>query len=135
MLAPGAAMLSSGPAIAGLLDAWSAGTCPLFCLLPEGRALPDVAAFFGRHRIAAGEKVARGQLTVQVIPFTDQIAYDRLLWSCDWNLVRGEDSQLLADIERYRVSKGTLRFPLDQPMPYDVVERVTRAHLDRLERR
>jgi uncharacterized protein YdhG (YjbR/CyaY superfamily) len=42
------------------------------------------------------------------------------------------DDQLLADIEKYQVSKGTLKFPLDHEIPYDVVERVTRAHVDRL---
>jgi len=80
------------PAIAGLLDAWSAGESPVLCLVPEGRAPPEVAAFFGRERIAAGDSLARGRLTVRLIPFTDQTGYDRLLWSCDWNFVRGEDS-------------------------------------------
>jgi len=34
----------------------------------------------------------RGALTVQVLPFVRQEDYDRLLWSCDFNVVRGEDS-------------------------------------------
>lgn len=42
------------------------------------------------------------------------------------------DERLLADIERYQVSKGTLKFPLDEDIPYDVVERVALAHADRL---
>ena len=42
------------------------------------------------------------------------------------------DKALLADLEKYQVSKGTLKFPLDQPIPYDVVERVAQAHLARL---
>src|SRR4029453_4749701 len=33
-----------------------------------------------------------GPLTVTAIPFVDQDAYDRLLWRCDLNFVRGEDS-------------------------------------------
>ncbi|TXI16461.1 MAG: DUF2331 family protein, partial [Nitrosomonas sp.] len=33
-----------------------------------------------------------GYLTVQVIPFMEQTDYDRLLWCCDVNFVRGEDS-------------------------------------------
>lgn len=34
-------------------------------------------------------------------------------------------------IRPYRAGKGTLRFPLDRPIPYDVIEEVTRRHLDR----
>ena len=40
------------------------------------------------HRRAA----ARGSLTLAVAPFVDQRAFDRRLWSCDLNIVRGEDS-------------------------------------------
>ena len=31
-------------------------------------------------------------LTVRVLPFVPQAEYDRLLWACDVNIVRGEDS-------------------------------------------
>ncbi len=34
----------------------------------------------------------RGSLSIVTIPFVDQDDYDRLLWSCDINFVRGEDS-------------------------------------------
>ena len=34
----------------------------------------------------------RGALTVRVLPFIPQPDYDQLLWSCDLNFVRGEDS-------------------------------------------
>jgi uncharacterized repeat protein (TIGR03837 family) len=37
-----------------------------------------------------------GNLTVRVIPFLSQDDYDRLLWSCDVNFVRGEDSWVRA---------------------------------------
>lgn len=33
-----------------------------------------------------------GQLAIKLLPMTSQAGYDRLLWSCDLNLVRGEDS-------------------------------------------
>lgn len=35
-------------------------------------------------------------VTVQLLPFLSQANYDRLLWSCDLNFVRGEDSWLRA---------------------------------------
>jgi len=34
----------------------------------------------------------RGRLRIRSLPWLDQDAYDRLLWSCDLNVVRGEDS-------------------------------------------
>ncbi len=37
-------------------------------------------------------------LTLTTIPFVDQDDYDRLLWSCDINCVRGEDSFVRAQL-------------------------------------
>jgi uncharacterized repeat protein (TIGR03837 family) len=79
-------------AIAPLLQAWAGGALPLRCLLPEGRAVPQVAAFFGHQNGRAGDVWQRGSLTVHVLPFVEQPEYDRLLWACDVNFVRGEDS-------------------------------------------
>jgi len=39
---------------------------------------------------------SQGSLTIKRIPFLPQDDYDRLLWSCDLNLVRGEDSLIRA---------------------------------------
>ena len=36
--------------------------------------------------------VTQGALTVQSLPFLPQVRYDELLWMCDLNFVRGEDS-------------------------------------------
>jgi uncharacterized repeat protein (TIGR03837 family) len=80
------------PAVHGLLAAWAAGETPLTCLVPEGRVLPQVAAFFGRAQLAAGDVLQQGSLRVQVLPFVEQERYDELLWACDCNFVRGEDS-------------------------------------------
>ena len=43
-------------------------------------------------RRCAGAARTRGALTVRVLPFVPQDDYDRLLWACDVNFVRGEDS-------------------------------------------
>lgn len=80
------------PALADLLDAWAQGPRPLLLLVPEGRVLGDLARACGVDGLAAGDRLQRGALTVAVLPFTDQDGYDRLLWSCDLNFVRGEDS-------------------------------------------
>jgi len=80
------------PAAQGLLAAWAAGAAPVTCLVPAGRVLPQVASFFGRQQLAAGDVVQQGRLRVHVLPFVEQEHYDHLLWACDCNFVRGEDS-------------------------------------------
>ncbi|MFV3334194.1 elongation factor P maturation arginine rhamnosyltransferase EarP [Pseudomonas sp. NY15437] len=78
-------------ALAGWLDAVAAGTEPTLLLVPEGRVLADVQRWAGKS-LAVGEQVRRESLRVQVLPFVRQEDYDLLLWSCDFNAVRGEDS-------------------------------------------
>jgi uncharacterized protein YdhG (YjbR/CyaY superfamily) len=39
------------------------------------------------------------------------------------------DDALQMDIAPYKASKGTLRFPLDKPIPYDLIERLAAAAL------
>jgi uncharacterized repeat protein (TIGR03837 family) len=76
----------------GLLQCWECDAQPVTCLLPEGRSLPQVAAFFGQQSGTAGTVWQRGNLRVHVLPFVEQERYDELLWVCDVNFVRGEDS-------------------------------------------
>jgi uncharacterized repeat protein (TIGR03837 family) len=40
----------------------------------------------------------RGALCATVLPFLSQDDYDRVLWACDWNFVRGEDSFVRAQL-------------------------------------
>jgi uncharacterized repeat protein (TIGR03837 family) len=94
-------------AMTALLDCWAQGDQLVTCLLPEGRSLPQVAAFFGQsfdkpvlskveglraNGTLVGAVWQRGQLRVHVLPFVEQERYDELLWACDINFVRGEDS-------------------------------------------
>jgi uncharacterized repeat protein (TIGR03837 family) len=72
---------------AALFDVWSSGAEPVTCLVPEGVASDAVAAIGGR---------TCGALTVRVLPFMPQADFDRLLWACDLNLARGEDSVVRA---------------------------------------
>ncbi|MBI3432033.1 MAG: elongation factor P maturation arginine rhamnosyltransferase EarP [Hydrogenophilales bacterium] len=80
------------PALPVLLDAWSADARPITCLVPEGRAIPQLATWLSVPGLRAGEAYRRGALQLQILPFSDQDTYDRLLWACDLNFVRGEDS-------------------------------------------
>lgn len=80
------------PALPSLLAACAEGGTPVCCLVPEGRVLPQVAEFFGQGAALPGEVLRRGSLEVHVLPFVEQERYDELLWACDINFVRGEDS-------------------------------------------
>ena len=80
------------PAVHGFLSAWAAGERPVTCMVPEGRVLPQVASFFRQQQMAAGDVVQQGRLRVHVLSFVEQEEYDKLLWACDCNFVRGEDS-------------------------------------------
>jgi uncharacterized repeat protein (TIGR03837 family) len=77
-------------ALTGLFNAWADGAQRVLCLVPEGRILPQVRQYFGDE--AVGQGYVRGNLEVRVLPFVEQERYDELLWACDVNFVRGEDS-------------------------------------------
>jgi uncharacterized repeat protein (TIGR03837 family) len=81
--------------VAELFQVWEQGSRAVTCLVPEGVAREQVAAFLGVEA-RPGAAATRGQLTVRVIPFMPQTDYDRLLWACDLNVVRGEDSWVRA---------------------------------------
>ena len=74
-----------------LFDAWRGGDTAITCLVPEGVAADAVQAFL-EGEIKPGASRTRGALTVRVLPFVSQPDYDKLLWACDLNFVRGEDS-------------------------------------------
>lgn len=85
-------------ALPALLDAWAADPFPVTCLVPEGRILPQVQAWLSVSAICAGETHQRGALRLRVLPFLSQDDYDRLLWACAVNFVRGEDSCVRAQL-------------------------------------
>ncbi len=75
------------PALAALLDQLDA--VPTLLLVTPGAAERQVRALLGAA-------AARGGLRVQFLPWLTQTGYDELLWACDLNLVRGEDSWVRA---------------------------------------
>jgi uncharacterized repeat protein (TIGR03837 family) len=78
-----------------LLAAIAAGSAPTRVIVPQGQAEGGVADFFDAA-VQVGSARESGNLTVQVVPFLSQDRYDRLLWACDVNFVRGEDSLVRA---------------------------------------
>ena len=80
------------PAVDGLLQAWSAGTRPVTVAVTDSRIRPGVEKWLGLSAMRNGETVRHGAMEMRFLPFLSQRDYDELLWSCDWNFVRGEDS-------------------------------------------
>ncbi|WP_345873269.1 elongation factor P maturation arginine rhamnosyltransferase EarP [Shewanella algae] len=97
-------------ALPALLELWQQSERRVQLLVPKGRSLGCIAPLLEQFNQDSGPKVdwqdpaswqagqsfSRGALKVQILPMTDQDGYDRLLWSCDFNIVRGEDSFLRA---------------------------------------
>lgn len=79
-------------ALEPLLTAWRAATAPVICIVPEGIGSDAIAACLNLPSLAAGTVMTHGHLTLCGAPFVPHETYDCLLWSCDLNFVRGEDS-------------------------------------------
>lgn len=79
-------------AVPSLLSLLADAGEPWLALVPEGRVTGDVARWLGEDALTAGMRRRRGALEVAVLPFITQDDYDLLLWSCELNAVRGEDS-------------------------------------------
>ena len=84
-------------ALPALVAAWSSGSAPVVCVVPAGGVLAQLSAIVGRG-IEPGVNLVQGRLTIAAIPFLDIDQYDRLLWACDVNFVRGEDSFVRAQL-------------------------------------
>jgi len=63
---------------------------------PLTNSIQQISAFFGKQCLKVGDVLTKNQLTLRVLPFLSQAEYDELLWTCDINFVRGEDSWVRA---------------------------------------
>lgn len=73
--------------LAAWLTAWATDAIPTRLLVCAGRATAAVRAVM---------PTASGHLTVHELPHLNQLVFDELLWACDLNCVRGEDSLVRA---------------------------------------
>lgn len=80
------------PNLGSWLDELAGEALATHLLVPPGRILGDLQRWLDEPDLQIGAIRRRGALTVQVVPFVRQQDYDRLLWCCDFNVVRGEDS-------------------------------------------
>jgi len=77
--------------VAAMLQALATGSQQWACLIPDG-ALAEETERVCEQSLIAGQPCSLGSLRVLRLPFLSQQDYDRLLWACDLNIVRGEDS-------------------------------------------
>lgn len=86
------------PALAALCELWQSSPNKIHALLPRGRALNCLSHLLpcAVEDLVAGQRIVHKNLTLHILPMTNQQDFDRLLWSCDLNIVRGEDSFLRA---------------------------------------
>lgn len=87
------------PALPALLRQWRqhglAGQ-PVRLLVAAGRAETAVKAVFSNEISLQPNNHGRKQLSISYLPLLAQRDYDHLLWACDLNFVRGEDSVVRA---------------------------------------
>ncbi len=75
-----------------LIRVLSESSKPVLLIVTEGSVAGSIASLLNNPSSRTEKLIQYGQLTVQIIPFMEQADYDLLLWSCDFNFVRGEDS-------------------------------------------
>ncbi|MCC7007167.1 MAG: elongation factor P maturation arginine rhamnosyltransferase EarP [Ottowia sp.] len=107
------------PALPSLLTAWSKSPAPIHCLIPTGQALDQACFFFGIAPLSPKHTHHHGTLYLTALPFVAQTHYDALLWDCDLNFVRGEDSFVRAQLA-------------GQPMVWHIYPQQEKAHLNKL---
>ena len=79
--------------IKALLEACAAGSLPITVISFDGTPGAQALSAFG-----VGRGRRRGALAGEILPFLSQDDYDRVLWVCGWNFVRGEDSFVRAQL-------------------------------------
>ncbi len=82
-------------ALDGLLAGWAAGglaDMPVHLLVAAGRAENAIKAVFSDKNSLLSSIHGNSSLSISFLPLLTQPAYDELLWACDLNFVRGEDS-------------------------------------------
>ncbi len=59
---------------------------------PAGKLQSSAQTLFPTQSLETGKTLTLGKLRLHLIPFLPQAEFDRLLWLCDLNFVRGEES-------------------------------------------
>ncbi len=116
--APGTLVVSlfcyANPALPALLETWAGQARPILALAPGGADNPALGGLRGTG------PWHEGSLSLHALPFLSQDEYDQLLWACDLNFVRGEDSFVRAQWAA-------------RPFVWHLYPQAERAHLAKLD--
>ena len=77
----------------------------------------------------AGEKIAY-QMPTLTLDGTSLVHFSGWKQHVSLYPVPPVDDELAAAIAPYVAGKGTLKFPLNQPVPYDLISRLAKAYVD-----
>lgn len=90
-------------------------------LIPQTPLLLELSHYLqlDQAQLVPGFCYQKGNVSVQIIPFVDQLAFDKLLSCCDFTLVRGEDSFVRAQL-------------VGKPMLWHIYPQQDQAHLIKL---
>lgn len=83
------------PQLPKLLDYWQSGNTRVRLFVTPGPALEQVSDWlgpYGRTFFVGVFPLRQNSLSLHPLRFLSQERYDQLLWACDVNFVRGEDS-------------------------------------------
>ena len=69
---------------------------PSTILFPFSGTIASLSHIFADFKQLDANTLVKQNVTVRLVPFLSQSNYDRLLWACDLNFVRGEDSWIRA---------------------------------------
>lgn len=105
------------PQISSLITTWQQSTRRILCLVPEGALASQLSGLY--PQLSHAGEVELGALTIKVLPFIPQDDYDTLLWACDINFVRGEDSIIRAHWA-------------GKPFVWQIYRQQQQAHLEKL---
>lgn len=84
------------PALAAWIARLRQAAGPTRLLVTAGRAAQAVQRVLEDEKPLRRTSNEREQLSISYLPYLSQSAYDELLWACDLNFVRGEDSLVRA---------------------------------------
>ena len=78
------------------LAALASDTVPTLLLVSAGQSTRAVRRVMGHEISLKPNRDKRGALSISYLPLLSQLEFDHLLWACDLNFVRGEDSLVRA---------------------------------------
>lgn len=82
--------------IASLLSALEKTNLPISLFIPLNSSIAPIIDNLASFKKKSSGVIYKGNSTIHLLPFLSQADYDHLLWACDLNFVRGEDSWIRA---------------------------------------